>query len=660
MAQSSDGRLLAVPCGSNILLFETSSGKLRRTLTGHTDDAYRPAFSPDGKRLASGSFNRILRVWDIATGREQLTLTDHAHAVWCVAYDPEGKRLVSADEGGNVKVRDADGRVALLLKGHTVGVNQLAFSPDGKRLATASLDGTCKVWDTEIWKEVRSLPANGKTFEAVAWSRDGKRLAAGDDTKVIVWDAESFETLHTLPTPGKGLLAFSPDGRTLLTAQHGCFEGGHHTFTRWDVLAGKAQTTCELPTRGPHAFFHLGLDGRTVFLTYHLPEELKVGAYDAATGTERFPRHHTGRVLAVTVSPNGRFLASGSTGHSVSLWDLAGWSHGEPSPPVRLLESHSDEVCAVAFSPNGELLASGGNDGLICLWDVSSGHQVRELAGLSTARAHLTFSPDGRTIAASGKDGTINRWDVATGQPKEPWHVGEVQPLAYSSDGRLLASAGKDGTVQVLDVVTGQRRNAFRGHTLVTNLAFSPDGRTLGAVSASPESTLRLWNLETQKERTVTDNAGDILGLSFHPGGKVLATASQNGTVRLWEARPGGQAVRTFDFRSGPAACCVAFTSEGRYLVAGRVNGTVCILPGQTGPGVHDAERWAGVSEQESRRPCLFEGGRKPVSPPWTQSLPSVVVSATRSTVRDYCHIGDTSFQTALGNAATTGPSIAR
>jgi hypothetical protein len=232
MAQTGDGRLLAVPCGNNILLFEARTGTLLRTLTGHTSKAHRPAFSPDGKRLASGSDICILRVWDVATGQAQLPLTDHTNPVWSVAYDPEGKRLVSADSGATVQVRDAEGRVVTTLQGHTKGVNQLAFSPNGKRLATASQDGTCKIWDTDNWREVRSLPANGKTFQAVAWSRDGKLLAAGDDDEVILWDAETYETLHTLKTPGKGLLAFSPDGRTLFTARHDCSRGERHAFTR--------------------------------------------------------------------------------------------------------------------------------------------------------------------------------------------------------------------------------------------------------------------------------------------------------------------------------------------------------------------------------------------------------------------------------------------
>jgi hypothetical protein len=104
MAQTDDGRLLAVPCGRNILLFEARTGRLLRTLTGHTNQAYRPAFSPDGKRLAAGCNGPVVLVWDVASGEEVLKLTDHTRVVLCVAYDREGKRLVSADAGGTVKV----------------------------------------------------------------------------------------------------------------------------------------------------------------------------------------------------------------------------------------------------------------------------------------------------------------------------------------------------------------------------------------------------------------------------------------------------------------------------------------------------------------------------------------------------------------------------
>src|SRR5262249_40564818 len=161
-----------------------------------------------------------------------------------------------------------------------------------------------------------------------------------------------------------------------------------------------------------------------------------------------------------------------------------------------------------------------------------------------------------------------------------------------SPDGRLLASGGRDGTVQLLDAATGQRRHTFpdaaTGQRLpfVTNLAFSPDGRTLAAVTEAPvrltfnpdtralvqvkhNAPLHLWALESKAERRLPGHTDHILGLSFHPGGKLVATASWDGTVRLWGATPESQAVRTFDFRVTEKPYCVAFTPEGRYLAAG-------------------------------------------------------------------------------------------
>jgi WD40 repeat protein/serine/threonine protein kinase len=581
MAQTRDGRLLAIPYGSGVELFDAHTGRWLRTLTGHTSRAYRPDFSPDGKRLASGEDNSIVRVWDVATGREEFALKGHDHPVWCLAFDHEGKRLVSAGSDGTIKVWDAEGHLANSFQGHNREINYVGFSPDGKRLATASNDGNCKLWDRDDWHEIRSLPGSGSTFEAVAWSQDGRSLAAADETTVTVWSAATYDILQTLKTPGKGLLAFSPDGQALWTARHDCSQGERHAFTRWDVATGARKATIQLPTRGGTCvFLQLSPDGRTVFVAQHDPADPQLQAYDAETGRELFPhpRHH-GAVRSLVFDRDRRMLASGSADRTVRLWDLAGWRPAEPVPPTRTLDGHSKAVYTLAFSPDGQWLVSAGEDGLLNVWESSSGRKIRDLSGHALASSSVAFSSDGSTIAAGNVDGTLDRWDVSTWGPREPihWHTGSIRALAYSPDGRWLASGGTDATVQVIDAATGRRWRTFRSGAAITELAFSPSGRTLAAVSDEPASELRLWDLETNAERVLASQIGRIVGLSFHPAGRWIATASLDRTIRLWDLSGPTEGARVVDFRAVGEPQCVTFSPEGRHLLVGLADGLIAI-----------------------------------------------------------------------------------
>jgi hypothetical protein len=232
------------------------------------------------------------------------------------------------------------------------------------------------------------------------------------------------------------------------------------------------------------------------------------------------------------------------------------------SPRIKILTGHTGEVLGVVFSPDGRLLASsGGKDHTVLLWDPATGEECRTLTGHTDMVRSVAFSPDGRLLVSGSDDLTVRLWDPATGEQRGVLtghtdqsrrllrvvqHVSEsilgveFSPLGvvFSPDGRLLASGSRDRMVRLWDPATGEQRGVLTGHTdWVWSVAFSPDGRLLA--SGSRDGTVRLWDPATGEQRGVlTGHTDMVCSVAFSPDGRLLASGSRDGTVRLWDPYP--------------------------------------------------------------------------------------------------------------------------
>jgi WD40 repeat protein/serine/threonine protein kinase len=583
MEQSPDGKLLAVPLDEDVVLFEGRTGTYLRTLKGPGGRVFYLTFSRDSRLLAATTryeaVGGSVRVWDLRADRVLFTKPQPRPTISCAAvFSADGEHLVT-EGGGRILVWDCrSGRQDQSLELDPKGTAWLEFSPDGRRFAVALWPGKgVKLYD---WaggklKEWRSLGSQADPIASVVYSPDGKHLATGNGKEFKLWDAESLQEIRTVQTAAEHL-AFTPDGQTLYASATISLDNSVHTFTRWDVATQKElpALSVDVSVEPDRAFHCLSRDGKVLFVTKQYAATY-VRAIDTASGEEIFPRRgHVAPLHAIAISPDGRTLASAGEDQMVKVWDLA---------DRRVLHSfavHTQAVWGVAFSPDGKLLATGSRDGTIVLWDLARGPEKRALHGHSRSPSRIRFSPEGKFLAAGSELGTVKRWDVASGSEASPLlgHTGVVRAVAFSSDGKWLASGGEDRSVRLRDLARGEAQK-LEMPSAVNEVAFSPDSRTLVAVSDAPEAVVRLWNLETDKATTWKGHTGHVHGLAFSPVGPLVATCAQDGTVRLWDRTAATPAVRTIGpgpFGGGVGA--VAFTPDGRYLATANANGTVYLL----------------------------------------------------------------------------------
>jgi WD40 repeat protein len=427
-----------------VKLWDPAKGMVVKTLTGHKGEVLCLAFRHDGQVLASGgglgrNYGEV-RLWSPTTGKEIDRRYPHANRVQCLAFSREGK-LAVAGQGGLVRVWDANlGTEALSFQGDPQNVLVLAFSANGRRLAVAGRAGVVRVWNMVGGPGERRLEGGPAVrLEAVAFSPDGKLLAAGGGTfgragDIEIWDLASRKILFTLPghTDLVRSVAFSRDKGRLASS------GDDGTIRVFDLKTRKQIALC----RPPHKADQIAMspDGTLIASAGH---DL-VHLWDAATGKEKAVlRGHANYVVAVAFSANGRLLASGSYDKTVRVWDVAGRRE------LQVLRGHTGTTNAVAFSPIGEQLVSGSADKTLRLWDLDTGKSY-ELEGSAGPVTTVAYSPGGHRIVCAGQDNKVHLWDVATITEILTLDVspGPIRSIAFSPDKRHLACACGDNAVR--------------------------------------------------------------------------------------------------------------------------------------------------------------------------------------------------------------------
>ena len=573
-------------------------------------------YSPDGTQIVVGSPTGIW-FYDVRTGAERALLTDHVLTTGLVAFSPDGKTLASGMHDKILLWDVATGTLLKSIERQASTIKGLRIFDDGTTLLCENdYDGSVQLWDINTGSKKKDFhPSGSRGLSAVFGSMIGREIAAADlyvnkiddngiyavgyeDGKIRLEDATTGRHLRNLQGPKEPVrqLVFSPDG-TRLAAQT-----ADGTIRLWEVTTGRVLKDLT-QSSWVWGLLMFSKDGKTLACQGKAAD---IELWDVETQTLRITLGGADTPISMLAfSPDAKTVAGANLNGEIRVWDA---NTGDAVSVFRT--AHAAWLDTLAFSPDGSTLASG-DTATIRFWDTLTFTQRANPIKVQTALLRAwAFSPDGSTVTTAERFkfekrtrdafvkesvlGRLSLWDTRTGKKLSgfgiEWHEGEAPvlpgqrktamstggmdgPVVFSQNGYMLATAlnseraTKDNrfTVHLWETPHGKLHFTLKGHTDKVNaLAFTHQGHTLA--SASDDGTIRLWDASTGTQM-LSLPSGKTRALAFSTDGKILASISGAANIQLWDIATGNK--RTALKGQSSFSDALAFSMNNKILASG-------------------------------------------------------------------------------------------
>jgi len=540
---------------------EKSATEIVHTFKGHTEPVYSVAFTPDGKFLATGSFDNTIKLWEVGSGKEFKTYggpQGHQKMVMCVAVSPDGQFLASGSIDNTLKIWDVPMNTPVKSWPAPDPVQAVALSPDGTKVAFGDQKGQVKLVTAAEFKELAKLDGHSGPVTGVSFSPNGQVLAScGADKTVRFWNVANGQLLGVVGAHHGAVnaVAFSTNSAQAFSV------GDDGQLRIWQVQPSLAKPITVAHQANVTAAF-LSADGN---MFYTASQDKTVRQTQVAAKEVRALTGATGVPTSVAVSANNALIAAGTSDHRVFLWN------GPDGKPLGSFAAHGGPVQGAQFHPNQPQLLTAGADGLAKVWTLPA-NPTKAIAhpdGVTTS----VVSADGKKLFTGSVDKMVRAWnlDNLAMERQLAGHAGPITALATSANGQALISGSADATIRFWNQQTGKESEIIAGHTAaVTALALNPPANQL--LSSSEDGTLRLWQLPPVAPKAMV-HPDQVTCLVVSPDGARAVTGGQDKIVRTWNLANGA---KERDL-GGPtlAVTTVALSPNGQQIAAGSADKTL-------------------------------------------------------------------------------------
>ena len=583
VAWSPDGcKIVSGSYDNTLKIWNVETGEYIETLSGHTHYVRSVSWSPDGNLIASGSDDRVLRIWN-PNDRSHIPLTGHEGWIYCVSWSADGTRLLSGDSLGNLILWEKKGeewqRSCHELLGQVKRVTAIAWSPLAPVLvAVGSKDGELRLCDVQK-RRIKYVLWTGCMVTSLAWSPDGQTLAVLIRDTIFILDVRQWEEF--------------PDITAKVETASWCVAKLRVADTAASCLAWTGDI--------------LAVAERGKIFLWATDEILKRNVNEDTLTWNESSRNclsvledHTGSVTCLAAHPREQKFVSGGDDCTLRIWHTRSPAWKINWSCIRYFAGEQLPVRCSAWSPDGTQLAAGYDDKLIRIWDVTQERCCKILHGHENRIKCLAWSKDGTVLASGSNDKTVCLWDVAAGVCIDTmkWHSGAVNCVLWKDE--CLISGSDDGRILLWNPKLQSIREIGRHDDSVYCIALSTDGEKL--VSGSDDRRLKTWPLRPKNGMPVprpllswVAHEKPLRCVAWIPNSNEIISGSNDFLLKCWDARTGVPWDKKAEM-SGHTdfvyAC--ACSPDGRYLASASTDTTIRIWDVERGECLRELREHTG------------------------------------------------------------------